>query len=205
MLNGIEDIEGLTPEQIEAINGLATPLISKRDELLEKLNKTKQQSTENQSAAEKLAAMQALQEQKELEDKQNYEEALSMVQSKSQKEIEKLTELVSGYETERKNNLIGGSIQDALTDARVNPLHMEYVSTYFKQQAKIDDGKVIIGNQSLSDAIKEWAETDSGKAVRLAPDNSGGNANGGTQTSGSGNKMTDAEKRAADINKRLGM
>ena len=66
------------------------------------------------------------------------------------------------------------------------------------------DGKVMVGDISLSDAIKEWAETDQGKAVRLAPDNSGGNSSGGTSRTGSGAILTDSDKRAADINKRFG-
>ena len=63
----------------------------------------------------------------------------------------------------------------------------------------------MIGETSLSDAAKAWSETDQGKAVRLATDNSGGNSQGGTNKPGSDNtKQTDADKRANDINKRFG-
>lgn len=204
MLNGLDKIEGLTPEQIEAINGIAGGLISKKTELEEKLSKTKSMANENQSAVEKLAALEALQEQKELEAKQNYDQALSLNADKYTKQINELSEKVGLFEQKERNMLIGTSLSEALTEARVNPLHSEYVSSYFKQQAQLVEGKVLIGDKPLSEAIKEWSETDQGKAVRLAPENTNGNSNGSSNVSGSGKNMTDAEKRADDINKRLG-
>lgn len=211
MLKGFdEDIAGLDlsdevkSQLIEAANKRAGGLASKNDELLSKLTNTKTQAKESQGAAEKLAAMEALQEQRELESKQQYDEALRLNGEKYTRQIEELSDKVNSFETKERNTLIGKGIQDALTDARVNPLHMEYVTTYFKQQANLEGDKVVIGDQSLSDAISEWAETDSGKAVRLAPENSGGSANGGKPGIGSGKNMTESQKRAADINKRLG-
>lgn len=201
---GLELSDDVKAQLIEAANKRASGLVTKNEELLGKLSTTKKQANESQSAAEKLAAMEALQEQKELEAKQNYQEALEMTKNKSQKQIEELTAKVQDYEQKERSTLIGKGINDALTETRVNPLHIELVSTYFQQKAQLVDGKVMIGDKSLSDAIAEWAETDAGKAVRLAPDNSGGNATGGTQTQGSGKNMTDSEKRAADINKRFG-
>jgi phage I-like protein len=204
MLNGLDKIEGLTPEQLEAINGLAGGLISKKLELEEKLSKTKLTANENQSAVEKLAAFEASQAQTELENKQNYDAALALNGDKFTKQINELTEKVGLFEQKERSTLISNSLSEALTEARVNPLHSEYVSSYFKQQAQLIDGKVVIGDKSLSDAIKEWSETDQGKAVRLAPENVGGNSKGSTNVSGSGNQMSESEQRAFDINKRFG-
>lgn len=211
MLKGFdEDIAGLeVPDEvkqqlIEAANKRASGLVSKNEELLSKLSSTKTQVKESQSAAEKLAAMEALQAQKELEAKQNYDDALNMVKSQSQKQIEDLANKVAEYETKERNMMISKGINDVLAENRVNPLHQEYVASYFKQQAQLVDGKVMIGDKSLSDFASEWAESDQGKAVRLAPENTGGNATGGQNVSGSGKNMTEAEKRAADINKRFG-
>lgn len=205
MLNGLDKIEGLTPEQIEAINGVAGGLISKNEELLSKLSSTKTQAKEGQGAAEKLAAMEALQAQKELESKQNYDAALQLNADKFTAQINELTDKVGAYETKERNTLISKGINDALTELRVNPLHQDLVTTHFSQNAQLIDGKVMVGDKSLSEAINEWAETDQGKSVRLAPDNTGGNANGGlSSVKGSGKKLTASEQRAADINKRLG-
>ena len=193
---------GMAPEIAE--RGIAGGLISKKTELEEKLARTKAAAGENQSAVERLAALEALQAQKELENKQNYDEALSLNASKYTKQINELSEKVGLFEQKERNLIIGTSLSEALTEARVNPLHSEYVSSYFKQQAQLVDGKVIIGDKPLSDAIKEWSETDQGKAVRLAPENSRGDSTGTRNVSGSGTTMTPAEKRAHDINTRMG-
>jgi len=190
---------------MEAINGLAGRLINKKTELEEKLSKTKTVANENQSAVEKLAALEALQQQKELEDKQNYEQALNLTNDKYTKQINELSEKVGLFEQKERSMLIGSSLSEALAEARVNPLHSEYVTSYFKQQAQLIDGKVVIGDKPLSDAIKEWSETDQGKAVRLAPDNARGDSLGTKNVSGSGNTMTPDEKRAHDINTRMGI
>lgn len=211
MLKGFEDdLAGLElPDEVkaqlvEAANKRASGLSTKNEELLGKLSTTKTQAKESQSAAEKLAALEALQEQKELEAKQNYDDALNMVKTSSQKQIDELASKVADFETKERNTLISKGINDALTEARVNPLHRDLVSTYFSQQAQLIDGKVNIGDKSLSDAINEWSETDQGKSVRLAPDNSGGNANGSlSSVKGSGKNLTADEKRASDINKRF--
>ena len=172
------------------------------------LSRTSQQPAAIQGGAspvEKLAALEALQQQKELEDKQNYEQALNLTTDKYTKQINELSEKVGLFEQKERSMLIGSSLSEALTEARVNPLHSEYVTSYFKQQAQLVDGKVVIGDKPLSDAIKEWSETDQGKAVRLAPDNARGDSLGTKNVSGSGNTMTPDEKRAHDINTRMGI
>ena len=203
-LNGLELPDELKTQLIDAANKRASGLVTKNEELLSKLSTTKIQAKENQSASEKLAAMEALQEQQALEAKQNYDDALSMVKTQSQKQIEELSARVTDFETKERDSAISKGINEALTEMRVNPLHQELVSTYFKQQAQLVDGKVTIGDKSLSDAMTEWSETDQGKSVRLAPDNSNGNGNGGLSSrKGSGENLTADEKRAADINKRF--
>lgn len=211
MLKGFDqDIAGLEiPDEvkqqlIEAANKRASGLTAKNEELLGKLTSTKQQAGENQSAAEKLAAMEALQEQKQLEAKQNYQQALDMTTKKSQTQIEELAKKVQGYEEKEKEQVINSEISNQLTELRINPLYQKMATSLFKSQTQLIDGKAMVGEKSLSEAIIEWSDTDEGKASRLAPDNTGGNANGGTQKSGSGNNMTPSEKRAADINKRFG-
>jgi len=203
MLNGLEKIDLTAPDAMDQINALASGLINKKTELEEKLSKTKSMANENQSAVERLAALEALQEQKELENKQNYDQALLLNTNKYTKQINELSEKVGLFEQKERNTLIGSSLSEALTEARVNPLHSEYVSSYFKQQAQLVEGKVLIGDKPLSEAIKEWSDTDQGKAVRLAPENVGGNSKGSTQVSGSGKNMSAEEQRAFDINKRF--
>jgi hypothetical protein len=205
MLNGLDKIDLTADDAMEQINALASGLINKKTELEEKLSRTKTVANENQSAVEKLAALEALQQQKELEAKQNYDEALVLTTDKYTKQISELNEKVDLFEQKERSTLIGNSLSEALTEARVNPLHSEYVTSYFKQQAQLVDGKVVIGDKPLSEAIKEWSDTDQGKAVRLAPDNARGDSSGTKNVSGSGNIMTADEKRAHDINTRMGI
>lgn len=201
---GIDLPDDVKAKLIDAANKRASGLVTKNDELLSKLSISKSSANESQGAVEKLAALEALQAQQELENKQNYDAALSLNSEKFNKQINELTDENNSFREEKRNTLIGKGITDELTKVRVNPLYLDLVNTQFKSQAQLTDGKVMVGDISLSDAIKEWAETDQGKAVRLAPDNSGGNSSGGTSKTGSGNHLTDSEKRASDINKRFG-
>jgi hypothetical protein len=212
MLKGFEeDFEGLElsdeikTKLIDAANKRAGGLVSKNTELLEKISQNRNSSLESQSAAAELSELKAQRDQQEQESKKNYDSALNLNSEKYTKQINELSEKIGQFETKERNSAIGKSINDTLNELRVNPLYSDMVTTHFKQQAQLVDGKVMIGETSLSDAAKAWSETDQGKAVRLAPDNSGGNSNGGTNKAGSGNaKETDSDKRANDINKRFG-
>ena len=57
-------------------------------------------------------------------------------------------------------------------------------------QCAITDGKAMIGDKSLSEAVKEWSETDTGKAYTLAANNNGTGSNGG-DNSGEKGKWSD--------------
>lgn len=211
MLNGFnEDISGLdlsddVKKQIgELANKRAEGLVTKNTELLSKITKLNVVTNQDQSSATELSALKATIEQDKLTSKGNYEEALRLKEEGFSKTVGELSSKVDAFEIKEREQAIDLAINSQLKDVRINPLHQDAVTGYFKGKTTLIEGKAMVGEQSLSDAIKEWSESDSGKASRLAPDNSGGNANGGTQTSGSGEKMTDNEKRAADINKRLG-
>jgi len=57
--------------------------------------------------------------------------------------------------------------------------YLTAVKALFSNQAKIgEDGKSLIGDKSLSEAIKEWGATDAAKHFQSAPDNNGGGSNG---------------------------
>ena len=75
--------------------------------------------------------------------------------------------------------LIDGGLSDALDVARINPALKAGAVAMLRAGAMLTDGKAMIGDKSLSDAVTEWANSDVGKSYCLAPNNSGGNANGG--------------------------
>ena len=165
MLKGFEeDFAGIDlPDEvktklIEAANKRASGLVTKNDELLSKLSVSKSSVTESQGAVEKLAALEALQAQQELENKQNYDAALSLNSDKFTKQIDELINENNSFKEEKRNTLIGKGITDELTKARVNPLYLDLVNTQFKSQAQLTDGKVMVGDISLSDAIQRAAD-----------------------------------------------
>lgn len=81
--------------------------------------------------------------------------------------------------------LIDGGLSDALDGVKINPALKVGAVSMLRANATISDGQAMIGDKSLSDAVKEWAASDTGKAYCLAPQNSGGDALGGGGNSAS--------------------
>ena len=191
MLNGIDGIEGLTPEQIEAINNLATPLISKKDELLEKLNKTKQSLTDEESAGEKLKALEAKLEREQLESKQNYTDALDLQKQEYDASISKLTNSEGEKDLLIHKLLVENGLTAELMALNVNKDLLPMIQQGLSVQAKVADGQAMIGDKTLSEYCKEWSETPAGKASCLAPDNSGTGSEGSRINGDSSKKWSD--------------
>ena len=179
MLNGLDKIEGLTPEQMEAINGLAGGLISKKTELEEKLSKAKGSLSAESSAQEKLSMLEANIERERLESKENYQGALSLKEQEYNAQLEKLTTGLSEKESLIHKLLVDNGLNAELVALGVNKDLMPLIQQGFSAQASIVDGQAMIGEKSLSEYMKEWSETPQGKASRVAPNNMGGNGSGG--------------------------
>ena len=75
--------------------------------------------------------------------------------------------------------LIDGGLSDALDSVNINKALKVGAVAMLRANAILTDGKAMIGDKSLSDAVKEWAVSDTGKAYCLAANNSNGNGNGG--------------------------
>ena len=78
----------------------------------------------------------------------------------------------------------------------VNPSLKQGAEAILRSQAIITDGKAMIGEKSLSEAVKEWADSDAGKAFCLAPSNNNGDANG---SGGNGSGSFSSDKAYADM------
>jgi hypothetical protein len=100
--------------------------------------------------------------------------------------MKKLFEAENGFSSKL---LIDNGITAALTGAGVKPELLKAAGALFKSQAAIkvegDSRSAVIGDKSVNDFIKEWANTDEGKHFVAAPLNGGGGANGGGGQSGS--------------------
>lgn len=89
----------------------------------------------------------------------------------------RLADFQGKYET----RVISESLTGALKEINVAAPFFDAAKALFKDKGlSLDkDENVLIGNMPLSEAIKEWANSDSGKAFIAAPLSTGGGATGG--------------------------
>lgn len=180
MLNGLDEIDLTAPDAKEQINKLASGLVSKKTELEEKLSKAKGSLNAEESAQEKLAMLEANLERERLESKENYQGALSLKEQEYKASLDKITNSNNEKDQLIHKLLVENGLTAELVNLNVNPDLMGLIQQGLSATATVVDGKAMIGEQSLSDYMKEWAETPQGKASRIAPSNSGGDANGGS-------------------------
>lgn len=229
MLNGFEESlkdlelsEEIRATLIKNANALASGLSDKNQDLITKNKSLSDLSTSGKeladSGAEKLKVLEQFKSDadvKAAEAADNYADAkaitaenhantLKSASELSKKALEEALSKSNGFESQLKSIMVDGEIKNELIKFDVKKELMEMAHASIAQQANFTDGKAMIGDQSLSDYMKAWAESDAGKAARLAPNNSGGNAQGSstTNTDPSGT-MTDSQKRAAKINERF--
>ena len=180
MLKGIDAIEGLTPEQITAINGLTTGLLDKNKQLLDKATGVKKDLSARDSEVEALRLFKETADIKAAEDAQNWEEVKRLTEETHKTELEKIMGESSNDKALIQTLLIDNGLSQALDGIDINPALKEGAIAMLKGQCSISDGKAMIGDKTLSEAVKEWSDTDTGKAFSLAPNNSGGDSGGGS-------------------------
>ena len=190
MLNGIDGIEGLTPEQLEQINKLASGLSSKNGDVIgdNKLLKAQVEQLENDKLEAKRKAAEDANNHEEVArlDKEAAAKALNDAQISAKENAEHATV----YKSQLEVLLIDGGLSSALDGVKINPALKIGAVALLRSQAQVIDGKAMVGDKSLSDVVKEWADSDVGKAYCLAENNSGG---GGRGDGGGGGGKTFAE------------
>lgn len=129
--------------------------------------------------------------------------------TKVQKDLAKQTDTLTSQLKEKDSALtqylIDSQLTDSLSKVGVLPQFMDATKSLLKSQATIrnDNGsyQALMGEKSISDAVKEWAVSDNGKYFVKAPDNTGGGSSG----SGNGNAptqdMTSTQKIAEGLKK----
>ena len=197
MLNGLDKIEGLTPELIEQINGLAGGLISKNTELLSKVS-TKDELTAAERS--KLTALELSEANSQIEKAKaasDWAEADRLKDVANNTRFEALTAENQTYKQGEEGRLITDGISAQFNELKVNPLHSAGYLGMFKAQSKVVDGQAMIGDKTQSEYIAAWALTDSGKAAIIAPENNGGDGLGGAGGAGQGKALTLTERSIA--------
>lgn len=129
--------------------------------------------------------------------------------TKAQKDLAKQTDTLTSQLKEKDSALtqylIDSQLTDSLSKVGVLPQFMDATKSLLKSQATIrnDNGsyQALMGEKSISDAVKEWAVSENGKYFVKAPDNTGGGSSG----SGNGNAptqdMTSTQKIAEGLKK----
>lgn len=171
MLKDLDKVEGLTSEQIEAINSLAKPVIDKKEELLSKL--VKKDDPANASELERLRQFEQATNQQNAEAKQNYEEALGIRESQYNNDLDKYKADMDALQGQLRSVLVDKGLSDALDAVNINPALKQGAIAMLQSQIEIQNGQAVAGEASLSDFIKEWSDSDTGKAFTLAPQTSG--------------------------------
>ena len=197
MLNGLDKLEGLTPELIEQINGLAGGLISKNTELLSKVS-TKDELTAAERS--KLTALELSEANSQIEKAKaasDWAEADRLKDIAHNTRFEALTAENQTYKQGEEGRLITDGINAQFIELKVNPLHSAGYLGMFKAQSKVVDGQAMIGDKTQSEYIAAWALTDSGKAAIIAPENNGGDGLGGAGGAGQGKPLTLTERSIA--------
>ena len=200
MLIGLDKLEGLTPELIEQINGLAGGLITKNAELLGKVTDKDSLSASEVAKLKGLEDFKANAEIQAAKEAENWTEATRLQTEKHQKEMEELGLIGKSDKELITKLLIDGGLNKALDGVNVIPALKLGAESLLRSTAIITDGKAMIGDKSLSDAVNEWAASDIGKAYCLAPNNSGGDGNGGAGGGGQGKELTLTERSIAANN-----
>ncbi len=180
MLNGLDKIDGLTPEQIEAINGLGKGLVDKNADLLSKLTAGKEQGSASAAELEALQLFKQNADVKIAEDAQSYADAKALTATAHTEALAKLQGNADSATAQLKVLLIDNGLSAALDGVNINKDLKVGAIAMLQSGAVITDGKAMVGDKSLSDYVTEWSQSDQGKAFCNAPNNSGGNAQGGS-------------------------
>jgi alanyl-tRNA synthetase len=167
-------IEDLTQEKLDELLGNLETLTETQKALKSDLTKLRAKAKGADIDPELHAALQT--ENEELKGK------LAKVEKESKTQIEKLSSQLQEKDGAVSKYLVDSNLSDALAKVGVLPHFMDAAKSLLKSQAtiKAENGEyqALIGDKPITDAIKEWASSETGKYFVKAPDNSGGGGQG---------------------------
>lgn len=134
------------------------------------------------------------------------EKIISQMKKDHAREIQQRDEKITRLETSAESLMKSHALDHALAEVDVAPQYRRAVRLEMQDKLAItgegDDRKVVIGDKSVTDAMKAFLATDEGKHYAAAPANSGGGSKGsGAGASGKnpfnlkdGGNLTEAAK-----------
>jgi hypothetical protein len=179
-----EQVDLSSPEVTAAIKAAVdeaiTGLKNKNTELLSELKKARKDSAIDPEDYNRLK-----EDKLELEHKLDETNKLLKLEQSNAEKVKKSYETEAGFTSKL---LIDNGLTEALVAAGVKPELMKAAKAMFVNSAVIkangETRTALIGDKQISDFVKEWSASDEGKHFVLAPNNSGGGANGGGQGAG---------------------
>ncbi len=130
-------------------------------------------------------------EQKALEDKGDYEKALKLANENHAKTVKELTEKLDVSTSGEKTLRVRTAVDLAMDEIKVATHFKPAVRALMEGDISIveQDGKpvAVVGDKSVSDHFKAWAETDDGKHYVGDGGQGGGGAGGGNRGGGGDN------------------
>jgi len=168
----------------ELIEKAKEGLVKKNSELLGINKKLKTEKEEVKKINDNLIADNERLEDSKTQKTSDVEEALKKQKERYDRDFEKLTGEKNSISTQLTSLLVDSGLKDALISSNVSKEYLPAVTALLKLDNKIeissegDIPKAVIGSEDLSDFVKSWSESDTGKLYTSARDNSGGGAHG---------------------------
>ena len=171
----MSDIDLNAPEVQTAIEEATKGLVKKRDELLAEVKKLRKDSSIDPDEYNRIK-----EEKETLSDKLN---ELTKTSKQYTAELEKIKKAAADEAAYSSKLLVETHLNDAINSIGIKPEFNRAVKALFATQTQViadQEGRSVkIGDKSVADFMKEWAETDEGKSFRAAPLNQGGGSQGG--------------------------
>jgi seryl-tRNA synthetase len=177
-----------------AVEDATKGLVKKRDELLAEVKKARKNSEIDPDEFNRIR-----EENDSLSEKIN---ELTKSAKQYNAELEKFKKAAADESAYSSKLLVETNLNDAINSIGIKPEFNRAVKALFSNQAQViagQDGRSVkIGDKSVSDFLKEWADSDEGKSFRAAPLNQGGGSTGGTGGTGGKKTITKSDFRSLD-------
>jgi hypothetical protein len=181
----LSDIEGLTADQIKAINSKHEAdidgLKSKNSELINSLKKTKTGSEEELKILREFKENAELEEAKRVKD---FEKALSLKEEQFNKKLDELTSSKNDLNSRYEKIMIDNELSKQLDGLNIDKDFKDAVTALLRPQIQLKEGAAMASDKPMSEFLKEWAGSDNAKRFIKAPENNGGGAGGGDKSGG---------------------
>lgn len=194
----MSDIDLNSPEVKKAIEAAVEaavkPLADKRDELLSEVKKLRKESA---IKPEDLEAV-----EKERDELRNQLTAANKLAKESKEMAEKATKQLEAESGFTQKLVLENQLTAKFMEAGVkDPDFLDLLKSKHLPLGKVvidgDNRKAMFGDKDIDTYVKEWTTTESAKKMIAAPNNTGGNAQGGSQQANA-KTMTRAQFDAAD-------